>query len=420
MICYIMCILLWIAYLWLDCMVVAYAFEPRRDSVRQAGIILGLMAVQLPAAALKFLFNDNVLVRYGAMIAVGIVTVAYAAVFLKGTIGQKVLFMLCEYLTAMLAEMLIIGILNKYMEQKPQLSYYTPTMVLLLSVVLTVTAIFFLIFLVVWKKIVEKESFDVSIIIVFSVFPVSQLLMITAINEQVFRNMTLYTGWILAAAILGSVADGVLLYTLLRQQQLQELKLRLSEVQSTWEIAENHYHEIENRREEFAKIRHDMRNQQMVLQELLHQGEYEKAEKMLETLTDTVAATTEYLYCGDPVFNAIMGETEKACREKRIPQKLKLDPVAICSILSNLTRNAVAAAEMTEREEAFLSVKAAVKGDYLHICVENSRAKKLPGRPGRKGYGLEILHDLVERNHGQIDVQPGEGSFRVDVTVENF
>ena len=383
MICYIMCILLWIAYLWLDCMVVAYAFEPRRDSVRQAGIILDLMAAQLPAAALKFLFNDNVLVRYGAMIAVGIVTVAYAAVFLKGTIGQKVLFMLCEYLTALLAEMLSIGILNKYMEQKPQLSYYTPTMVLLLSVVLTVTAIFFLIFLVVWKKIVEKESFDVSIIIVFSVFPVSQLLMITAINEQVFRNMTLYTGWILAAAILGSVADGVLLYTLLRQQQLQEL---------------------------------------------LHQGEYEKAEKMLETLTDTVAATTEYLYCGDPVFNAIMGETEKACREKRIafqydleiPQKLKLDPVAICSILSNLTRNAVAAAEMTEREEAFLSVKAAVKGDYLHICVENSRAKKLPGRPGRKGYGLEILHDLVERNHGQIDVQPGEGSFRVDVTVENF
>lgn len=383
MICYIMCILLWIAYLWLDCMVVAYAFEPRRDSVRQAGIILGLMAAQLPAAVLKFLFNDNVLVRYGAMIAVGIVTVAYAAVFLKGTIGQKVLFMLCEYLTALLAEMLSIGILNKYMEQKPQLSYYTPTMVLLLSVVLTVTAIFFLIFLVVWKKIVEKESFDVSIIIVFSVFPVSQLLMITAINEQVFRNMTLYTGWILAAAILGSVADGVLLYTLLRQQQLQEL---------------------------------------------LHQGEYEKAEKMLETLTDTVAATTEYLYCGDPVFNAIMGETEKACREKRIafqydleiPQKLKLDPVAICSILSNLTRNAVAAAEMTEREEAFLSVKAAVKGDYLHICVENSRAKKLPGRPGRKGYGLEILHDLVERNHGQIDVQPGEGSFRVDVTVENF
>lgn len=114
---------------------------------------------------------------------------------------------------------------------------------------------------------------------------------------------------------------------------------------------------------------------------------------MLETLTDTVAATTEYIYCGDPVFNAIMGETERACREHKIdfqydleiPQKLKLDPVAVCSILSNLTRNAVAAAEMTERAEEFLTVKAAVKGDYLHICVENSRTqRKLPKRQKEK------------------------------------
>ena len=58
--------------------------------------------------------------------------------------------------------------------------------------------------------------------------------------------MTLYTGWILAAAILGSVADGVLLYTLLRQQQWENLKLNLSEC-STWGNTENHYHEIENR-----------------------------------------------------------------------------------------------------------------------------------------------------------------------------
>ena len=58
MICYIMCILLWIAYLWLDCMVVGYAFKPRRENAGQAGIILGLMAAQLPAAALKFLFNE--------------------------------------------------------------------------------------------------------------------------------------------------------------------------------------------------------------------------------------------------------------------------------------------------------------------------------------------------------------------------
>lgn len=429
MICYGICAFLWLVYLWLDSMVVCYVFEPRREGVGRGTMTLGLMAAQLPAAVVKFLYNDHPVFRYGALVAVGVITVTYAAVFLKGAFWQKIVFMMCEYLLAMLAEMICIGLLGNYLDQVPELSYDSPVMVLLLVSVCMVTAVMFHIFVVLWKRFIGKENQEISEIITFSIFPVSQILMIMAVNEQTFLEMSPYTGMILLAATVGAVADGMLLYTLLRQQQMQELKLRLKEVQSTWETARNHYHEIEARREEFAKIRHDMRNQQLVLQELLHQGEYEKAEKMLGTLTEAVASTTEYVYCGDPVCNAIMGETERACREKgitlkydlEIPEKLKLDPVAICSILSNMTRNAVAAAGETVGEtEAFLAVKAAVKGDYLHICVENSRKNTVSRHKTRKGYGLEILGDLVERNHGQMDVEPGEGVFRVNITVENF
>ena len=429
MICYVINVFLWLVYLWLDSMVVCYAFEPRREGVSRGVMTLGLMAAQFPAAVVKFLYNDVPLFRFGALVTVGVITVVYAGIFLKGAFWQKIVFMMCEYLLALLAEMVCIGMLGRYLDQIPELSYNSPVMVLLLVLVCTVTAVVFQIFVVLWKKFIGKENQYISVIVTFSIFPVSQILMIMAINEQTFLEMSAYTGMTLLAAAVGAVADGMLLYTLLRQQRMQELKLRLSEVQGTWEIARNHYHEIEARREEFAKIRHDMRNQQMVLQDLLHQGEYEKAEKMLGTLTDAVAATAEYVYCGDPVFNAIMGETERTCRENgvtlkydlEIPEKLKLDPVAICSILSNMTRNAVAAAAETVGEtEAFLSVKAAVKGDYLHICVENSRNNTASKRRTRKGYGLEILKDLVERNHGQMDVEPGEGIFRVNITVENF
>lgn len=429
MICYGICAFLWLVYLWLDSMVVCYAFEPRREGVGRGMMTLGLMAAQFPLAVLKFLYNDYAVIRYGAMFAVGIVTVIYACLLLKGTFCQKLVFMICEYLLALLAEMICVGLLNKILQQVPKLSYYSPAMVVLLATVLAVTAVIFQIFLILWKKIIGKEQQDMSVIITFSVFPISQIFMILAINEQTFAEMSVYTGLILLAAALGAVADGMLLYTLLRQQQLQELKLRLNEVQNTWETARNHYHEIEARREQFAKIRHDMRNQQLVLQELLHQGEYDKAEKMLETLTEAVASTAEYRYCADPVCNAIMGETEQECLEKgvefrydlEIPEKLKLDPVVICSILSNMTRNAVAAAaETVGSAEAFLSVRAAAKGDYLHICVENSRPVQIPKKTARRGYGLEILRELVERNHGQIDVEPGEGRFRVNITVENF
>lgn len=429
MICYVMSAFLWLVYLWLDSMVVCYAFEPREEGIGRGILTLGLMAAQLPAAVVKFLYNENPFFRYGALVAVGVITVAYAAIFLKGAFWQKMVFMMCEYLLALSAEMICIGLLGKYLDQSPELSYNSPVMVLMLVFVCTVTAVMFQIFVVLWKKFIGRENQEISVIVTFSIFPISQILMIMTVNEQSFLEMSAYTGMILLAAAVGTVADGMLLYTLLRQQQMQELKLRLGQMQGTWEIARNHYHEIEARREEFARIRHDMRNQQLVLQELLHQGEYEKAEMMLGTLTEAVAATSEYVYCGDPVFNAIMGETERACREKgvemkydlEIPDKLKLDPVVICSILSNMTRNAVAAAaETTGEREPFLSVKAAVKGDYLHICVENSRKNGIPKKRTRKGYGLEILKDMVERNHGQMDVEPGEGKFRVNITVENF
>ena len=53
MICYGMSAFLWLIYLWLDCMVVCYAFEPKKENVGRGVMTLGLMAAQMPAATLK-------------------------------------------------------------------------------------------------------------------------------------------------------------------------------------------------------------------------------------------------------------------------------------------------------------------------------------------------------------------------------
>lgn len=429
MICYILSALLWLIYLWLDSMVICYAFEPKKESVGRGVMTLGLMAAQLPVAVIKFLYNDVPVIRTGAIFVVAVIMVIYAAFLLQGSLWQKIGFVLAEYVLAMSAEMVSAGILSSRLTDEIGLSMGTPSMVLVMMVVCLVTAVFFQILVIVWKKLIRREPQDMSVIITFCVFPVSQIFMMLAINEQIFEEVTPHTGLILMAMAAGALADGMLLYTLLRQQQMQELQLHLQELQNTWEIATNHYNEIEARREGLAKIRHDMRNQLIVLQGLLRQEEYAQAERMLATLTEAVDGTTEYVYCGDPVVNAIMEETERACKERgvelkydlEIPGKLKMNPVVICSILSNMTRNAVAAAaETVEKGRAFVEIRAAVRGDYLHICVENSRTLEPPKQTGRRGYGLEILRELVERGHGQIDVKPEEGSFRVEITVENF
>lgn len=237
-------------------------------------------------------------------------------------------------------------------------------------------------------------------------------------------------------------ADILLLYTLVRQQKMQGMSEQIDELTKAWETERNHYREIEDRRENLAKIRHDMNEHLNIIKELMKRGEYTKVNAMLDTLTEYVASTREKMYCGDPVVNAVMAENEKICKENgislqyefRIPKPLQMDAISICSIFSNLMRNAVTAArkakeaageyasQQTEGRNAgeiYVSVKAAVSGDYLHIITENSRIVEKKPLNARKGYGKVIIKELVERHNGQMEIKESPDRYRTEITVEN-
>jgi sensor histidine kinase regulating citrate/malate metabolism len=209
---------------------------------------------------------------------------------------------------------------------------------------------------------------------------------------------------------------------------MHEMEIKLNEVEKAWEIEQNHYSDIEARRDELAKIRHDISEQFLVMQELLHQQKYEKVIEMVDTLREYVASTKEYVYCADPVVNAIMAENERECKKKgirfdynlEIMQPLKINPVVICSIFSNLLRNALAATtEVEDKTKAAIEIKATIKGDYLVVKVNNTFSA-LKKKNQRKGYGLDILRNLVEKYNGQMDVVVKDGNYSTSISVENI
>ena len=214
---------------------------------------------------------------------------------------------------------------------------------------------------------------------------------------------------------------------LLRQQSMHEMEMHLNEVEKAWEVEQNHYREIEARREELAKIRHDISEQFIVMQELLRMKNYDKIEEMLNTLREYVSSTKEYVYCGDSVINAIMAENEKECIKNNVKlnyhfeimQPLNINPVVICSIFSNLMRNALAATkDIADSDKASIDIRAALKGDYLIVKVENSFVSKKK-KKNRKGYGLEILRTLAQQYNGQMDTFIKDGKYYTTISVEN-
>ena len=428
MLYYFICYGLWVLDRMVSSTITGFGFEPKKDNVKRWKYILGLFLVQIPFITLKFIFNWNSTVRSVGWILTVTASTLYLIFMFKGYIWQKILFVLFEVICCCMAEWLTQLLLQDILLQIEGLYFNQPIMVIYIVFVEILFVIFFLFFMLMWKKFILKKGYELKVFFIFIIFPISQIIMLSNINFRILSEMTPANMAAVISLVLGIVADVLLLFLLLRQQSMYEIEVKLAEVEKAWQVEQNHYRDIEARREELAKIRHDISEQFIVMQELLHQENYEKVVEMLYTLKQYVASTKEYVYCGDPVINAIMAENERECRKKgvvlnytfEIMQPLKINPVVICSIFSNLMRNSMAAVEEVEdKSKAVIDIKAAVKGDYLIVKVDNPFIAKKKKDKKRKGYGLEILRTMVDRYHGQMDVVTENNVYSTRITVEN-
>lgn len=87
------------------------------------------------------------------------------------------------------------------------------------------------------------------------------------------------------------VIDLLLIYILFNQAEKDELEKELSELKYQTELERQHYEDLEVRREEMAKIRHDYNNLLSAVLGLLHMKKEEEAEKMVESLLEKVKQT---------------------------------------------------------------------------------------------------------------------------------
>ncbi|MBQ9134764.1 MAG: sensor histidine kinase [Lachnospiraceae bacterium] len=430
MVCYVINFMLWIIEVSICSAIIGNGFELKNKNIKRWKSIVGLILAQLPFMLMKYIFNYNDIIRNAGWILTAAACVVYLIIFYEGYVWQKLLFIVFEAIAACTSEMIVQILLQDELTKVDSTSFNEPFMIIYQIYCYMIMSLMYLLFLFVWKQFVAKGSYNLKIFFVFSIFPVSQIIMMTSINSKLYAEMTL-AGIVNVLGLLISIAaDVILLVTLLRQQSMQEMTIRISTMEKAWEMEQTHYRDIEARREELAKIRHDLSEQFMVIQELLHRKNYDKAMEMLDNLREYVAATKEYDYCADPVVNAIMAENEKLCAEKgirfmyelEIGKPLKIEPVAICSIFSNLLRNAIAAAEKTtDKEKAFVSIKAVVKGDYLHIKADNSyTGENKKEKKSRKGYGLEILKTLAEKYNGQMEIILSDEKYSTRMSVENM
>lgn len=439
----IMNYIVWTICIFEDCAACGLAFEPKKEGRSPWRYILPMMAADLPVALIKITNNNNAVIRNSCIIGMAAITLLFMHIFFQGYFWQKILFRFGNIIMMTLGEVVAAALLvNKVGVDINTITFYDAKMLYLNMAGTLMCTLCYALSLMLWRIFMSKRNKNVSRFLVFCIFPISQTVLLMSMDSNVYYEKGGNLIQVAIGVILSIAADILLLYTLVRQQKMQGMSEQIDELTKAWETERNHYREIEDRRENLAKIRHDMNEHLNIIKELMKRGEYTKVNAMLDTLTEYVASTREKMYCGDPVVNAVMAENEKICKENgislqyefRIPKPLQMDAISICSIFSNLMRNAVTAArkakeaageyalQQTEGRNAgkiYVSVKAAVSGDYLHIITENSRIVEKKPLNARKGYGKVIIKELVERHNGQMEIKESPDRYRTEITVEN-
>lgn len=299
------------------------------------------------------------------------------------------------------------------------------------SLVFTIVGIPFKYFYaLLWNKIVNKSvssKLNFSLIL----FPFAETLAIIGViadhlqytlgNYQDSNSTVILT----ISFMTFVVADIVYMYFISDIEKKAVLEREVNSLKYAHELEEQHFRQVEEKRYEVAKIRHDINNQLTTIKSMVHSGHMEQAEELIGELENTVSQTKEYQYCSIPVVNAVISEKNKEAEKYGIKLVTKIDisdscgitQHHLCSVFANLIDNAIRAERGFTDKDAdrkIIDVSAVSDSVSVYITVKNYvSGVDVPREDDSSlhGYGQQILSDIARIYSSSFDKTEKDGEY---------
>lgn len=189
-----------------------------------------------------------------------------------------------------------------------------------------------------------------------------------------------------------------------------------------------------NNAEELKRFRHDIKNRIIAVEQLLIQGNNNKAAEYLTDITDKLTNIMSYSETGNIVIDSILNykltqafqEGIKIDRRIVIPKDISVDDDDIIVILGNILDNAIEAAAKCENERYIrLNIRydkgtllISLKNNYDgNICKSNSKIKTTKSNHEMHGIGLKSVELIVQKYYGKIEINHNEKEFEITIML---
>lgn len=284
------------------------------------------------------------------------------------------------------------------------------------------------------RKMVEDENFAQTWY-VFWALP----LVFIALNLFLIPTHldTLYVGRILEGYFVISIALLVLLLLfnavfLLMANSLNR-NARLHQENQLLSMKQQRYENLKAAIEETRQMRHDMRHQLNQISALTKEGDLEKLEAYLSSAASRIPMLDMH-FCENQAADSVVGYYCTLAKKEHIPfsvqidlpEKLPVDEVDLCLILSNLLENALEASLRTAAAARKIKLEAYLhSGNLVLIQVENTYSGEIHEKGGvfqsskrdGNGIGLQSVRHIAEKSGGASSFTYQDGIFCAKVML---
>lgn len=202
-------------------------------------------------------------------------------------------------------------------------------------------------------------------------------------------------------------------------------------------LSKQHYETLLKNTQEIRSLRHDMQSHVNTLSYFSKEKDWEKLQAYIEEVNENAQKVKPYTVNVNHGFiNAILEDSLSkepeiafSC-DGKIPADIQIDDFDLCTIFSNLIRNAVEACNrLSEDAKKWIHLDLYMLQDNLYIRMENPvmseiNVQKLEGSTSKEdkknhGFGIYNLKNAVEKYQGEVSFDCEDQKFIAEIVLWN-
>lgn len=293
-----------------------------------------------------------------------------------------------------------------------------------------------------YRKLRNVESYEINLnwkqyVILYAV-AISLFLLLAPIQSlsNVNDNYSELNVIGLAASIACIVLVIVAIWQAVLSTKEQLLQERNMVNEKYIELQKEYYDQLINQDENIRRFRHDMNSHIQVIKALCDNGDKSELKDYLEAIIKESAVNDVKSYTGNKIVDAIIRKMMSESDEKqikteikgRLPEKTKIQEFDLCTLVSNLFKNAIEACEKIEDvEKRFIYIEIGVYNFQFYMLIKNSIDKGIDIKDNQllttkkdyrnHGIGTRNVQSVVKKYNGMIEFYCQDGWFIAEVNI---